>query len=302
MEYSIVLLSLMLCLTGCSMKNSSVEQSVEPPRTAVTFTHGVYGHIERTIIFPATTLYQNKSVITAPIPGFISEMFIAPGTRIKSGQLLYNLESKEQHAMRESEENDFIPIKSTCNGIVLDVQQQTGNYVTEGMLLCTIADSESLVFEIHVPYEQLNEVRSCHKCTLELPDKTNLLATIQIPLATMNTVSQSERVLASACTPFLPEGLHLKAIFSTSDQIGKKNMILPRNAVQSDETLEEHWVMKLIGDSTVVKVPIEIIGHNSSEIEVASDNLSPKDSIILTGSYGLADRAKVIVTKEETVL
>ena len=79
-------------------------------------------------------------------------------------------------------------------------------------------------------------------------------------------------------------------------------MILPKSAVQSDETLTEHWVMKLADDSTAVRVPVEVGNSNASEIEIKSDALSPQDRIILTGGYGLEDGAKVVVTKEEAAL
>lgn len=79
-------------------------------------------------------------------------------------------------------------------------------------------------------------------------------------------------------------------------------MILPKSAVQSDETLTEHWVMKLADDSTAVKVPVEVGNSNASEIEIKSTALLPQDRIILTGGYGLEDGAKVIVTKEEAAL
>ena len=79
-------------------------------------------------------------------------------------------------------------------------------------------------------------------------------------------------------------------------------MILPKSAVQSDETLTEHWVMKLVDDSTAVRVPIEVGNSNASEIEIKSTALSPQDRIILTGGYGLEDGAKGVVTKEEAAL
>ena len=79
-------------------------------------------------------------------------------------------------------------------------------------------------------------------------------------------------------------------------------MMLPKSAVQSDETLTEHWVMKLADDNTAVRVPVEVGNSNASEIEIKSDALSPQDRIILTGGYGLEDGAKVVVTKEEAAL
>lgn len=106
----------------------------------------------------------------------------------------------------------------------------------------------------------------------------------------------------TAKAPFLPEGMNVKAVFTESGSFSDKGMILPKSAVQSDETLTEHWVMKLVDDSTAVRVPIEVGNSNASEIEIKSTALSPQDRIILTGGYGLEDGAKVVVTKEEAAL
>lgn len=301
MKYQIVLLSLIVSLSGCGQKdasNGNIQE--EKPVTAVTLTHASFGKIEKDIILSATTAYQNKSVVSAPIPAFITEVLVQPGSRVKAGATLYRIESKEQHALGNAN-HAVIPIKAERDGIVLDVQQQAGSYVTEGTLLCTVAEAGSLVFEINVPYEQRRYAHSGSKCMLELPDGTRLTATVHAPLATMNTVSQSERVIARAKAPFLPEGMNVKAIFRGNDS-SSKGLLLPKSAVLSDETLSQHWVMKLANDSTAVRVPVEVGNSNASEIEIRSDVLSPQDRIILTGGYGLEDGAKVVVTKEEAAL
>lgn len=302
MKYQIVLLSLITSLSGCGQRdasNGNIQE--EKPGTAVTLTHAAFGKIEKEIILSATTTYQNKSVVSAPIPAFITEVLVQPGSRVKAGEILYRIESKEQHALGNGN-HAVIPIKAERDGIVLDVQQQAGSYVTEGTVLCSIAEAGSLVFEINVPYEQQQYARSGSRCVLELPDGTRLTATVHTPLATMNTASQSERVIARAKAPFLPEGMNVKAVFTENGSSSDKGMILPKSAVQSDETLTEHWVMKLADDSTAVRVPVEVGNSNASEIEIKSDTLSPQDRIILTGGYGLEDGAKVIVTQEETAL
>lgn len=301
MKYQIILLSLIVSLSGCGQReasNGNIRE--EEPKTAVTLTHAAFGRIEKEIIFSATTVYQNKSVVGAPIPAFITEALVRPGSRVKAGETLYRIESKEQHALGNGS-HAVIPIKAERDGIVLDVQQQAGSYVTEGTVLCSVAEIESLVFEIHVPYEQQRYAHSGSKCMLELPDGTRLAATVHTSLATMNTVSQSERVIARAKAPFLPEGMNVKAVFSVSDSSSER-MILPKSTVQSNETLTEYWVMKLADDSTAVRVPVAIGNSNASEIEIESDALSPQDCIILTGGYGLEDGAKVVVTKEEAAL
>ena len=109
------------------------------------------------------------------------------------------------------------------------------------------------MFEINVPYEQLEPVQGGSRCILELPDGKRLRATVQATLATMDEVSQSEEIVATAAdAPFLPEGMNVKAVFrsgSTPDSA----LLPPHSAVQRDETLTSYWVMKLIDDSTAIK-------------------------------------------------
>lgn len=264
-------------------------------------THAAYGRIEKEIVLSATTVYQNKSVVGAPIPAFITEVLVQPGSRVKAGDVLCRIESKEQHALGNGHRT-VIPIKAERDGIVLDVQQQAGSYVTEGTVLCSVAEAGSLVFEVNVPYEQQRYAHSGSRCILELPDGTRLTATVHAPLATMNAVSQSERVIARAKTPFLPEGMNVKAVFIASGRSTEKTLVLPKSVVQSNEMLTEHWVMKLSADSTAIRVPVTIGNSNASEIEIQSSALSPEDHILLTGGYGLEEGAKVVVTKGEAAL
>lgn len=298
MKYQIVLLSLALGLGGCEQRENIPEQQ---PQTAVTLTHAAYGKIEKESVLSATTVYQSKSVVSAPIPAFITEVLVQPGSRVKAGEILYRIESKEQHALGCGNRT-AIPIQAERDGIVLDVQQQAGSYVTEGTVLCSIAEVKSLVFEINVPYEQRRYAHEGSGCTLELPDGTRLSATVHAPLATMNTASQSERVIARAKAPFLPEGMNVKAIFTENGSSWDKGLILPKSAVQSDETLTQHWVMKWTDNGTAIRVPVAVGNSNASEIEIQSDALSPQDCIILTGGYGLEDGAKVVVAKEEAAI
>ena len=100
MKYQIVLLFLIVSLGGCGQRGTSNgNMQEEKPGTAVTLTHTAFGKIEKEIILSATTMYQNKSVVSAPIPAFITEVLVQPGSRVKAGDVLYRIESKEQHAL-----------------------------------------------------------------------------------------------------------------------------------------------------------------------------------------------------------
>lgn len=119
---------------------------------------------------------------------------------------------------------------------MLGVRQQADNYAAEGTALCSLAEENSFVFLLNVPYEQSAHAVAGKACTLVLPDDTRLAATIGRALAVMNAESQSRPVMAYADAPFLPEGMNVKALLPV-DETAEQMMILPKRTVQSDETL-----------------------------------------------------------------
>lgn len=314
MKYSLSFFLFFMVLTGCGNGGGQAESSSEEsPRTAVTLTSPVPGKIDCETVLPAVTAYQSKASVSSPVPAFITETLVVPGSRVTAGQDIFVMQSKENRALGDEAR---IPVKAAMNGIVLEVRQQTGDYVAEGVVLCTIAESSSLVFEINVPAEKMSEIGRQTGCVVELPDGTRLKAKILSSLVQMNVESQSVKLVAKAmallqpkgtaiddgaqishrCVPFLPEGLNVKAIF-TDNRKENVAMILPRAAVQSDEALTEHWVMKLSNDSTALKVPVKVGNSSASEIEVVSEELSVNDRIVLTGGYSLADGALVEIVE-----
>lgn len=296
MRYFILFFAL-LGITGCNHRSVSNENITEDkPETAVTLTHITFGKIRNNVILSATTVYQNKSVISSPIAGFITTECVRPGSIVEAGQPVFYLESKEQRVL-SSPDIQKILVQAEKPGIVLEVQQHSGNFISEGTALCTIAETASLVFELHVPYELLKFVIPGKKCTLILPDGKQLEATIEVPLVTMNVVSQSLRIVARARSPFLPEGMNVKVLIPTDENPDRQEMILPKNAVQSNEQLTAHWIMKLVNDSLAVKVPVEVGNSDTGHIEIRASSLLPSDRIVLTGSYALEDSSRVVIVK-----
>lgn len=291
-------LLILVCLAGCSRITPDKATTEKAPETSVTVTHISRGNIPKEIILSATTAYLNKSMITAPIPAFVSNVYVQPGCIVQAGQTLYTLETKEHHALSGAitpQEAGVISVKAGITGIVTSVSQQEGSYVPEGATLCMMAELNSLVFELNVPYEELRYTTPDRKCTLILPDETRLTATIQAPLATMNPASQTQQVIARARSPFLPEGMTVKVLVTANDGSGKERMILPKKAVQSDEMLSRYWVMKLADDTTAIKVPVKVWNSNTDSIEITSPTLSLTDRIILTGGYALEDSSRVVI-------
>lgn len=266
-------------------------------RTAVTLTHITRGHIGQEMSFPAFSVYQRKSVQAAPVSGFVTKTPVERGTVVRTGDTLYEIECKEHRALGDAESGaSAVIVKSSCAGFVLETLYQTGDYVTEGTVLCTVAEYASLVFEIDVPCELRGVIRNGSRCLLEMPDGTLQKAVVTRSAGVVNKMSQTERVIARADSPKVPEGLCVKAVFRQGSS-GSDGMRVPLAALQSNETLTEHWVMKVVGGCRAERVPVTVVGKSDTEVEIQSSSLSLSDSIVLGGAYGLEDGSEVEIVE-----
>lgn len=290
-----------LGLASCGNGGALEEQTQEAAaRATVEVAHGVAGHLERTATFIATTRYTRRSALTSPMAGFVVDALATSGTRVSPGQTLFRIESKERRAVGCDTDEGIVDIKAEAEGIVLGVSLSKGDYAAEGAALCSIAELGSLVFDISVPFELRRSARTGDRCAIELPDGERLRATVRSYQATVVQASQSELLTAVAeGTAWLPEGLRAKAIFRMADDDGGTGLIVPQSAVQSDEAMTTHWVLRLAQGGMARKVAVRVACRTASEIEVEADSLSAADELIVTGGYGLEDGDEVTVVRKE---
>ncbi|QNF31203.1 HlyD family efflux transporter periplasmic adaptor subunit (plasmid) [Adhaeribacter swui] len=292
-------------LTACGTKTETAEEPAIKPKTSVSVVQIQQGKVDNSLILTATTVYLKRNVVTAPIAAFITKVNVHLGDKINQGTVLYEMESKERRALGSSAaklDKDLanfgrVQVRASASGIITTFdKQQPGEYVLEGTQLCTIAESSNMAFQLNVPYEYIQFAQSGKTCRIILPDNSVHTASITTPLAAMNPTAQTQTLLAKTKeTLFLPENLQVKVLLD-NDQAASRQ-VLPKAAVLSDEMMEEFWVMKLINDSTAVKVPVQIGNKSTTETEISSPQFKATDRIILRGNYGLPDTALVKITK-----
>lgn len=263
------------------------------------------GNINNYLSLFAQTMYLKKNQINAPIAGYISKTNIYLGKKVKKGDVLYVLETKERVTLKskgqalDSALTNFglILIKATDNGVISTFdKQQIGDYILEGTLMCTLAENNSLAFKIDVPFENLNLVKITPDFIIELPDKKQIPARITTYLTTVNNLNQTQAVMSKAKNGIsLPENLLVKALFPISQN--DSTQILPRSAIQTDELMTQFWVMKLINDSTAVKTFVTTGMKDDNQIEIISPVFDLSDQIISKGAYGLEDTSFVQIQK-----
>lgn len=298
----IIVLALLTTATACTKPTAEEDLPIKA-KVSVEVTGITKGIVKDELTLFANTLYLKRNVVTSTIPAFITQVFIKLGEPVKEGQILYLLETKERRAlgsqavMPDSASTSFgkISVKAPASGIVSTLdKQQIGDYVLEGSQLCTIAESNALAFAVNVPYEFGSFTKAGVKCILLLPDNSRHTARFTTPLTTMNSLAQTQTILAKSDDRlFLPENLIVKVLVEKNSET--KQQILPKVAVLSDEMMEKFWVMKLINDSMAVKVDIKPGIKNNDVIEIAEPTFNPDDKFLISGNYGLPDTAFVKV-------
>jgi multidrug efflux pump subunit AcrA (membrane-fusion protein) len=296
--------SFVIIFSGCKSKSSSTDEAdVVESRTPVTVTSVSYLPLEESIELNATSTYLQKNFVKSNLNGYVQKAFVRFGDHVNRGQTLFVLKTKEATAIGNSV-NQLNPdfkfsgvnvIKADVSGYVTEVNHQAGDYVQDGEQLAAINDSKSFVFVMNLPYEYRQYIAVGKKLELTLPDNERLMGTVKSSLPMMDSVSQTQSVSLSVTSPHsIPVNLVAKVKIVKSAKSAAAT--IEKKAVLSDESLSNFWVMKLINDSTAVKVPVKTGIETSEKVEILSPEFSLKDKILLNGNYGLADTAKVIIS------
>ncbi len=155
-----IILAFALVSVGCKGKESTDEEIVQKPKVPVEITTIGSGFVSDNLELFATTTYLNRHTIMAPIPSYITRVYIKIGDRVRKGQLLYELESKERRALGnipikyDSSLVGYgrIKVRASGPGIISAIdRQQAGDYVLEGMSLCTIAQNNGMALFFWIP-------------------------------------------------------------------------------------------------------------------------------------------------------
>jgi hypothetical protein len=191
----------------------------------------------------------------------------------------------------------LINITSNTGGVINSISYQKGDFVQEGDELAVISEQNSMVFILDVPFELDKYIAGNKKCVIVLPDNRHLSGTITGKLAEMDIQSQTLRYIVKPSDQLnLPA--NLIGIIPLVKLTNDKAAVLPKAAVLSNETQTEFWVMKLINDSTAVKIIVTKGFENNDEVQITEPEFLPTDRIILTGNYGLPDTARIEIKKE----
>lgn len=289
-------------LASCKHSPQAPEETpvVKTPVTVIPLT---YKSVTSTVSLPAVATFLNKNIIRATTAGTIDKILITPGEFISKNQLLFAIRTKEASALANTVQTDttlnfkgLINISSHEEGVINSISYQKGDFVQEGDELAIVSEQNSLVFILDLPFELEKYIERNRNCSIILPDKKEIRGTITGKLPEMDVLSQTVRyIIRPVSNEKLPS--NLIASINLVKSASEKALVLPKQAVLGNETQTEFWVMKLLNDSTAIKIPVNKGFENNEEVEITSPAFLSSDRILMTGNYGLADTARVTIIK-----
>lgn len=304
-RYILVLCSAVITAALSSCNKTAAPEATEAASVPVTFTGIDTTAVESFIDLNATTSYLIKNTIKANTTGYLETVNAVSNDPVKKNQLLFSLKTREAkvlgNTINKLDPNlhfgGAVNLRATCNGFVTAVNVQKGDYVQEGDALAVINDAASFSIVLSLPYELKNYVKINQILDIYLPDGTTVKAKVDKYMPAVDPASQTQNViLKSLSQNNIPENLIVKVrINKTASQ---KTISLPKEAVLSDETQTDFWIMKVQGKDLAVKVPVKKGIESSNRIEILSPKLTKADKILLTGNYGVGDTIKIKITNK----
>lgn len=296
-KYSYIII-LLFCF---NCKNKTTTETTKKIPITVKATLVEAHDLKEYLSFNGVTKYQKKENIRAGVTGYISRLNFKIGDAIKKHQVFASIRTKEQEALSEAVKIDSslskftspLRINSNSTGVISLLNVQENDYVSEGDILATISQPNSLVIEVNVPYEYETYFKMGTECDIILQNNQTITAKITGVLPIIDVIAQSQTFLIALPNQRLPENLNVivKTIYKKSSQ----SISIPHEALQTNELMTDFWVMKITNDSLAIKTPVKPLLSNDSLVEVKSNNLKLNDWVVTEGSYQMQDSTLVSI-------
>jgi biotin carboxyl carrier protein len=303
LDFTIIFASFILTLICISCGSENKSSGEISSGTPVEITHPFLMNIADSLNLNGNTVFLTKEIVRSTFPGFIVEEYKNIGDKVEYGDTLLQIKTQEYSAadtMKLKLGNQFfqgtIYVRSHSSGILTELDYHKGDFITTGEQIAVVSDPSSLRIKLNVPYEDVLKVKLGNKCVINLPDGVNITGIIDKNVPSVDAATQTQTYFVRLSHYHtLPENLNLLVKIPFGEY--HNSIVLPKSCVMTNVTEDSFWVMKLINDTTAVRVDVKKGIESDSVAQILSPKLSTFDKIVLTGAYGLPDTAAVKVSK-----
>jgi HlyD family secretion protein len=193
----------------------------------------------------------------------------------------------------------YTEIRSPIAGVVTDRPLFAGETASAGNPVITVMDTSALLAKLHLSQIQSQELSLGAPATITVPGVTDPV-TARVSLISpaldpgSTTVEVWLRVANAKGTLKAGTPVHT----TITGRSAGNALIIPAEAIQTDPDGTSKFVMIIKPDGTAARRPVTLGIRNSESAQVLS-GLSPADTVITTGAYGLDEGTRVKVGAAE---
>ena len=298
------ILSVLTVLLGsCASKQQAQEDEISI-KTDVKIGSPVRRAATRLVNFQAITRYMQSNDIRSQVTGIVTQVNCAVAENITTNQALFVVQPQEAAALKKSKLSNQIltglsdTVYAHFSGQISKLNVQSGDFIQTGDVLANCIRTNSMRIVAFLPVEQIGTLTQIKDCTILLPNNTTTKGKIVGKLPLSDTQDQTQAYLIEPEHSIsLTENINLTVQF-TAEQL-EDAIFVKESAVLGNEEQTSFWVMKLVNDSTGIKIPVEKGIKQDSLIQIIGSGLTDNDYIITEGGYGLPDSARVQVVNKK---
>lgn len=292
--------TLILLIGGCVSRQPAQEGEVVV-KSDVKICPPTIRTVNRLVNYQGVTRYMQTNDIRSQVTGIIIRINCAVADHISINQVLFVVQPQEAAALQKSKFSSQIlagfsdTVYAHLSGQIKSLNVQVGDFIQIGDILANCIRSNSLRIIAYIPLEQVTAIEKLKQCTLILPDGTSVDGIVTGKLPAAETQNQTQAyIIEPKKNIALSENVNLSVQF-TAEQL-QNAVFVPESAILGNEEQTRFWIMKLMNDSTCIKVPVEKGLKTDSLVQLIGSGLTISDLVVSEGAYGLPDSARVQVT------
>lgn len=296
----IMVFTFTILIGACVSKQPAQEVAVSP-KSDVKICSPTIRSVDRLVNYQGVTRFMQTNDIRSQMTGIITRINCAVADHISINQALFVIQPQEAAALQKSKFSSQIltgfsdTVYAHLSGQIKSLNVQVGDFIQIGDVLANCIRSNSMRIIAYIPLEQIAAVEKIKHCTLILPDGSSVDGIVTGKLPAAETQNQTQAyIIEPKKNISLSENVNLSVQF-TAEQL-QNAVFVPESAVLGNEEQTRFWIMKLMNDSTCIKVQVEKGLKTDSLVQLIGSELTISDLVVSEGAYGLPDSARVQVT------
>jgi membrane fusion protein, multidrug efflux system len=317
----VLLAALVSCRGGSGSAAADAKADHAPAAVPVKVAPVGRADLAETVSGPGHVVALVEQKIRAPFTGTLTELDVADGDRVRKGEKLGVVVSRDSEAAvsgaqemvrdahTEAERADAeralalaranliqSRLHSPSDGVVLSHAASAGDRVTEDQEILAITAADSLVFEADISQGDLPLVHPGQKAEVRLAGRAPALAgVVHDILASANTADYTApvRIDLRNMSSRLPVGLFGTARITVGVHRGVP--VVPPQAMLRNDVTGVSRIATVTSDGKAHWIDVQTGLSDSSHVEIVSPVLAPGTRVVVSGQVGLPEGAPVSV-------